>query len=189
MMTNLLTPWLRTRFMDGPCRIILCLCLLCWFLFLSANQGGPSPTPPNVDSHYSEPIMNKFLIFRLNFSWGMSKMHYFSNKFSKIVKLNDRWWPEVAWFGQIVVFQTDYDEIGFKKQIWCHFSDVITITPPKKSPKFFHFGPLPIKISSFAKPVTRNWTQGGGIFLTGGEAKFFRLLQNFYKVFFQLVVT
>jgi len=21
------------------------------------------------------------------------------------------WWPEVAWFGQIVVFQTDYDEI------------------------------------------------------------------------------
>jgi len=20
------------------------------------------------------------------------------------------WWPEVAWFGQIVVFQSDYDE-------------------------------------------------------------------------------
>jgi len=29
-----------------------------------------------------------FQIFRLNFSWGMSKMHYFSNKFSKIAK---RW--------------------------------------------------------------------------------------------------
>jgi len=27
-----------------------------------------------------------FQIFRLNFSWDMSKMHYFSNKFSKIAK-------------------------------------------------------------------------------------------------------
>jgi len=31
---------------------------------------------------------NKFQIFRLNFCWDMSKMHYFSNKFSKIAK---RW--------------------------------------------------------------------------------------------------
>jgi len=29
-----------------------------------------------------------FQIFSLNFSWDMSKMHYFSNKFSKIAK---RW--------------------------------------------------------------------------------------------------
>jgi len=46
----------------------------------------------------------------------MSKMHYFSNKFSKIAK---RWeqslWTfniddlEVPWFSQIVVFQADYD--------------------------------------------------------------------------------
>jgi len=41
----------------------------------------------------------------------MSKMHYFSDKFSKIA-IN---WPltfdfvEVARFGQIVVFQTNYD--------------------------------------------------------------------------------
>jgi len=44
----------------------------------------------------------------------MSKMHYFSNKFSKIASrwwisapapLNLRfWWPAVAWFGQIVLF-------------------------------------------------------------------------------------
>jgi len=27
-----------------------------------------------------------FQIFRLNFSWDMSKMHYFSHKFSKIAK-------------------------------------------------------------------------------------------------------
>jgi len=30
------------------------------------------------------------------------------------------------------VFQTDYDEIKLlKNQLWCHFSDVITITSPK----------------------------------------------------------
>jgi len=32
--------------------------------------------------------MNKFQIFKLNFSLGVSKMHYFSIKFSKIAK---RW--------------------------------------------------------------------------------------------------
>jgi len=51
----------------------------------------------------------------------MSKIHYFSNKFSKIVKrwgfplpapLNlQYWWPEVPWFGQMLVFETDYDKI------------------------------------------------------------------------------
>jgi len=52
----------------------------------------------------------------------MSKMQHFSNKSSKVVKrwglsapslLNLQcWWHEVAWFGQIVFFQTDYDKIG-----------------------------------------------------------------------------
>jgi len=42
----------------------------------------------------------------------MPKMHYFSNKFSKITKpLNlQYWWPKVRWFDQIVVFQADCDE-------------------------------------------------------------------------------
>jgi len=47
----------------------------------------------------------------------MSKMHYFSNKFSKIAKrwgffafptapLNlQYWWPAVPWFNKIMVFQ------------------------------------------------------------------------------------
>jgi len=30
--------------------------------------------------------MNKFKVFKLNFSWDMSKIHYLRNKFSKIVK-------------------------------------------------------------------------------------------------------
>jgi len=51
----------------------------------------------------------------------MSKMNYFSNKFSKIAKrwgspppessFLQFWWSKVAWFGQIVVFQTNYDKI------------------------------------------------------------------------------
>jgi len=69
--------------------------------------------------------------YRLNFCWDMSKMHYFSNKSSKIAKL---WglsasntiflwcrWPEVAWFDQIVVFQTNSDEIEFKKSVMTSF--------------------------------------------------------------------
>jgi len=42
------------------------------------SPGGPGP----------HPIKMWFQIFRLNFSWNMSKIHYFSNKFSKIAK---RW--------------------------------------------------------------------------------------------------
>jgi len=54
----------------------------------------------------------------------MSKMHYFSNKFSKTniknfkvlslcsnAPLKRFLWLEVAWFGKIAAFQTDYEEI------------------------------------------------------------------------------
>jgi len=55
----------------------------------------------------------------------MPKMRYLNNKLSKIAK---RWgqrfpssplpsilWPEVAWFAQIVIFQTNYNEIELEK--------------------------------------------------------------------------
>jgi len=61
-------------------------------------------------------------------------MHYFGNKSSKIAKcwglfgLRPRppfnlrfWWPEVAWFGQIDVFQTDCDEIEHLKSVMMSF--------------------------------------------------------------------
>jgi len=51
----------------------------------------------------------------------MSKMLCFSNKFSKIAKrwglsvpapLNlQYWWFKVPWFGQMMVFEADYDDI------------------------------------------------------------------------------
>jgi len=74
----------------------------------------------------------------------MSKMHYFSNKISKIAKRweisslsfkirfqnNFRyWWPEVAWFGQTVAHWLWRN--GTSKR---HQNNVT---------KFFHFGPLP----------------------------------------------
>jgi len=72
--------------------------------------------------------------------------YYFDNKFLKIAKrwglsapspFNLRfWWLEVAWFAQIVVFQTDYDEIKLQQnQLRYHFSDVIVITSPKNVTK------------------------------------------------------
>jgi len=31
------------------------------------------------------------------------------------------WWLEVVWFGQIVVFQTDYDKIELQKSVMTSF--------------------------------------------------------------------
>jgi len=100
----------------------------------------------------------------------MPKMHYFSNKFSKIAKrwgyptpvtLKLRfWWSEVTWCGQIVFFQADYDEIELQKNI--HDVILVTSSPLRHRKnvtekrhqnnvtKFFHFGPpSPIKISGY----------------------------------------
>jgi len=58
----------------------------------------------------------------------MFKMHYFSDNFSKSpsaggflppAPLNVQyWWHEVPWFGQIVVFEADYDKIVLQKHIY-----------------------------------------------------------------------
>jgi len=54
-------------------------------------------------------------------------------------------WSEVAWFGQIVFFQTNYDEVKFEKTIY----DVISVTSSllrlrkrhqTNVTKFFHYG-------------------------------------------------
>jgi len=55
----------------------------------------------------------------------MSKMHYFSNKFSKIANRwgfptpsatnLQYWWHEVSWFGQIMFFKLIMTKSNFKK--------------------------------------------------------------------------
>jgi len=88
----------------------------------------------------------------------MPKMHYFSNKFSKIAKrwgsphpapLNLQfWWPEVTWCGQILFFQDDYDEIELQQ---ISYDDVMAIMSPFI--KNFPFCP-PLPQSKFlATPV------------------------------------
>jgi len=46
------------------------------------------------------------------------------------------------WFNQIVIFQTDYDEIELQKNNY----NVIVVTSTKNVTRFFHFGPLSIEI-------------------------------------------
>jgi len=51
----------------------------------------------------------------------MSKMHYFVTNFQKSPSVGSfsppaplnlqYWWLEVSWFGQIVIFEADYDKI------------------------------------------------------------------------------
>jgi len=67
------------------------------------------------------------------------------------------WWPKVAWFTQIVDFQTDYDEIEFLKKI---SSDVIVITLAKnvtilKSQYISIFAPSQTKFLAALKGVAR----------------------------------
>jgi len=104
--------------------------------------------------------MNNFSGFRLNFSWKVSKMHYLATNFQKSpsaegsplpAPLNLRfWWPEVTWFGEIVVFQTDYDEVELQKISVMASSLCPRKTSPNWRQKIFPFGPLPTKISGYA---------------------------------------
>jgi len=90
----------------------------------------------------------------------MSKMHFLvtnfpisssAGGFPSPAPLNLQYWRlEVPWFGQIVVFEADYDEIELQNIVRRHFSDVITITSSRNVTKTFQFGPLPIKISDYA---------------------------------------
>jgi len=94
------------------------------FLPKGVSRGGRVPPPP-------PPIEMMFQVYRLNFSWDMPKMHYFSNKFSKIAKrwelsapapLNLRfWWPEVTWCGHIVFFKLTITKSNFKKSVMTSF--------------------------------------------------------------------
>jgi len=86
----------------------------------------------------------------------MPKVHYFSNKFSKIAKpgllIFDFGglklyviWPNSVFSSWLWWIRTS------KYQLWRHFSDVIAIMSPKNDAKissqiFFHFDPSPIKI-------------------------------------------
>jgi len=52
-------------------------------------------------------------------------------------------WSEDTWFGQIVDFQTEHDEIELKKISYeRYFSDVIIITSPKNVTKQRHIFPF-----------------------------------------------
>jgi len=57
-------------------------------------------------------------------------MHYFSNKVATIATRLRFWRPEVTRFDQIVIFQTQYDEIELKKSVMTLFCDVIVIMSP-----------------------------------------------------------
>jgi len=76
------------------------------FFFFEILDKGVARDGPRVHP----PIKMLFQIFKLNFSWAMSKVQYFRNKLSKIAEalLNRQyWWPKVPWFGQMVVFEAD----------------------------------------------------------------------------------
>jgi len=97
-------------------------------------------------------MMKKFQIFTLKFSWDMSKMRYFSNKFSKIANLQ-----RLLTFNFDDLTLRDLPKLCFsywlwqnrtlKNQLWCHYSDVIVITSPKihqaNDTRFFILPPLP----------------------------------------------
>jgi len=75
------------------------------------------PLPKNIQYTRAFPNNEQVSDFRLNFSWGMSKMRYFNNKFSKI----RCWWSEVAWFAQKWFFKWIMAKWNFKKSVLTSF--------------------------------------------------------------------
>jgi len=68
------------------------------------------------------------------------------------------WWPEVPWFGQIVVFQADYDEIELQKNsLWRHHHYFAENVIQNNVTNFIQFAPLLIKISGYASGFGQIW--------------------------------
>jgi len=61
--------------------------------------------------------------------------------FSPPAPLNLRfWWPKVTWYGQILFFQADYDEIEIKKAVMTSWPLCHRKMSPKKVTKFSILG-------------------------------------------------
>jgi len=123
--------WVRVAIgIRWHCNALQIVNMLTVTVIKGATKGGPGLLPPQIEcclallSNNNEQV----LYFQANFSWDMSTMRYFSNKFTRF------WWSEVAWFGEILLFHPDYDET-LKNHLWRHFSDITAITSPKNVTK------------------------------------------------------
>jgi len=82
----------------------------------------------------------------------MKEQLFFSNR--QALGAPQCWWAEIAWFGQIVIFQVDYEEIELQSNSY----DVISVSHHYVTEKrhqnnvtnFFHFKSIPLKISGYA---------------------------------------
>jgi len=111
--------------------------LVCKGVARGAQVAWPSP---------STPIEMLFQVFKLNFSWDVPKMHYFSNKFSKKCQALGALRPQrptIFNFGELKLrnlaklwfFKLFMTKSNFKNQSWRHVSDVIAITSQKNVTK------------------------------------------------------
>jgi len=128
--------------------------MLCWIEIQGRSERGvPSSPQSKCCLAFLRTVNEQITDFWLKFSWDMPKMHYFSNKFSKIFQCWGAsppapfnlqfWWSEVARFGQIMVFEIDYDEIKHKKSAMTPFQS--RLRHRNSGTKMFHFGPLQSK--------------------------------------------
>jgi len=117
-------------------------------------------------------IIKNYQIFRLNFSWDMSKMHYFSTEFFKIAKRESRqtlksleaFRPQLSLtfdFGDLKLhdlaklcfFKLTMTKSNFKKSVmmsfqWRYYHYVLE-KRHQTTHKIFHFCPPPSPIKSF----------------------------------------
>jgi len=112
------------------------------------------------------------------------------------------WWPEVPWFGQIVVFEVDYDEIELQNMVmtsfqWRHHQYITEKRQQNNVTKFFQVGPLRIKISGYASGLgliiwwslkIRSWSWKSGLGLSfekiGGLGLLLKILRTKTQVLF-----
>jgi len=109
--------------------------------------------------------MIKFQIFRLNFSRDISKMHYYSNKFSKSSSVGEFPTQPFLTFdfsdlklrdlGKLCFFKLIMTKSNLKNSVMTsfkqrHHNHVTEKRHQTKVTRFFNFGALPIKISGYA---------------------------------------
>jgi len=116
-----------------------------------------------------------FQVFRLNFSWNVPKIHYFSNKSLKIAK---RW----GLSAHSALSSWLWRNRTSNNQLWRHFSDVIVIMSLKNVTKItsynFSFWVLRIKISGYASAPYiqwRNWRGANALLGSSGVSPYLKM--------------
>jgi len=136
--------------------------LRCWFnWFIEIVYNNDFSFYFKLFLKWNAKLFLSLFLFKLNFSWEMSKMHYYTadTNFQKSPNVGSPPPPQhplifdfrdlkLRDLAKLCIFKLIMRKFNLKNQLWRHY-----ITDKRHETnvtKFFHFGPLIIKISGYA---------------------------------------